>query len=525
MESLFIWIVMIAGAAIAMLGVFLVASEKELKKKRQELDTVLAKLEGGTPMTAAESPASSSGNRTELVELRARNQELERNLAAAASHSESGKSSDEELTMALRNVEIAQTNAQWLQSTNEKLKNELDDLQKRFETNSAQHHAVPQAANSASADERQRQLENEVADLQQQLADQRAKIRDVENLEHKLENVDAIEMNHREEKHSLEARIAELEKELAVATINANEFETLTQRLAESERFLQSLRAERQSFDEELATWEARAKSAEDDSRRLTALREPFDKLLAKQALLEEQQREYQQALAELSKVVAKPEVSTSPVAGFNEFRAAPLAELQTTTNERNFTEDAAIATSEQVIAAANSDKKPRRLFGLFPAVIMVAAGGTLAAGLWHMNNSGTTAPASVTASALPEHRQLKVEAPPVVAVDTVEAKKIDEPAASESQATPPNAERKVAPVKPIQTARIEANISGTYEVTHSSRVYTAPSELSQAMGEVEPGTKVSVVSGKNGWLEIHSKYGRPPGYIRKDSARLAAAN
>jgi len=36
---------------------------------------------------------------------------------------------------------------------------------------------------------------------------------------------------------------------------------------------------------------------------------------------------------------------------------------------------------------------------------------------------------------------------------------------------------------------------------------------------------KVNVVNGKDGWLEIHSKHGRPPGFIRRESARAAPQN
>jgi hypothetical protein len=36
----------------------------------------------------------------------------------------------------------------------------------------------------------------------------------------------------------------------------------------------------------------------------------------------------------------------------------------------------------------------------------------------------------------------------------------------------------------------------------------------------------VSVVNRRDGWLEIHSKHGRPPGFIRTEvAARVAAQN
>ena len=52
MDTMFIWIV--AGAAIGLLGIFLVASERELKSKRHELEELKHKL--------ADGPASAISN-------------------------------------------------------------------------------------------------------------------------------------------------------------------------------------------------------------------------------------------------------------------------------------------------------------------------------------------------------------------------------------------------------------------------------------------------------------------------------
>jgi hypothetical protein len=72
----------------------------------------------------------------------------------------------------------------------------------------------------------------------------------------------------------------------------------------------------------------------------------------------------------------------------------------------------------------------------------------------------------------------------------------------------------------------LPSRVAGTYEITPASRVYAAPSESSQPIGDIEPGVKVSVVNRRDGWLEIHSKHGRPPGFIRTEvAARVAAQN
>ena len=75
-------------------------------------------------------------------------------------------------------------------------------------------------------------------------------------------------------------------------------------------------------------------------------------------------------------------------------------------------------------------------------------------------------------------------------------------------------------PVKP------EARVAAIYKTTRTSRIYAAPTEFSPRIGDIEPGMKVSVVNSRDGWLEVHSKHGRPPGFIRRDvAARVADQN
>jgi len=38
-------------------------------------------------------------------------------------------------------------------------------------------------------------------------------------------------------------------------------------------------------------------------------------------------------------------------------------------------------------------------------------------------------------------------------------------------------------------------------------------------VGNIGPGTKLNVVDSSDGWLEIRSKHGRPPGFVRQDAA------
>jgi len=98
------------------------------------------------------------------------------------------------------------------------------------------------------------------------------------------------------------------------------------------------------------------------------------------------------------------------------------------------------------------------------------------------------------------------------------------EPAIKESSA--PLVNESHDSIKPSAPAQAAHRVAGTYEVTRMSRVYAAPSERSQSLGDIETGTKVSVVGSHDGWLEVHSKHGRPLGYIRKEAAaRIAGQN
>lgn len=527
MESMFIWIVVFAGAAIALLAVFLVASEKELKKKRLEIDQLLTKL-GDTPVTLVASEPSEMApglNSLELDQLRSRNQELETELAAVSSKLQSGANTEEELELVQRNVEIAKSNAQWLQTSNDELKVQVEDLITRLEASEAR--AKASASGSLGSVDRQRELEREVADLRQQLSASRSQSRELDGVEPKFANVNVIESNHREEKTRLEAKIVELEKELSAASAaRTNEVDSIREQLAESERIQRLMSDERRGLEQEMTRWQARVKEAEEQSRQLSALQEPFDELLAKHSALEERQREYHGAMARFSQLIAKSNDRSPVAAWFNEFQAAaPIVEARhAPIGDGIFEADAAAVSPAQIIAAAQTAQKPKRRFGLFPVVIALIFGGSLTALFWGMQGSDTT----TTASALPVVSENKAATAPVPAA-------LPEPASSEPPAPPlapaakevstPAVKEKAQPAKAAEVAKVQQPVAGTYEITQSSRVYAAPSELSQQMGDIEPGVRVNVVNSKNGWLEIHSKHGRPPGFIRKEGARVAAQN
>lgn len=66
----------------------------------------------------------------------------------------------------------------------------------------------------------------------------------------------------------------------------------------------------------------------------------------------------------------------------------------------------------------------------------------------------------------------------------------------------------------------------GVYETTQATAVHESPSSSSRAISRIGAGTRINVVSSAGEWLEVRSKHGNPPGYVRSADARpIARAN
>lgn len=65
----------------------------------------------------------------------------------------------------------------------------------------------------------------------------------------------------------------------------------------------------------------------------------------------------------------------------------------------------------------------------------------------------------------------------------------------------------------------------GSYETLRDTAVYEEASSASRKVATIPRGTKVNVVGSVGDWLEVRSKHGKPPGYIRRDDARYMGAN
>jgi hypothetical protein len=339
--------------------------------------------------------------------------------------------------------------------------------------------------------------------------------------------LESLETSHSEERQTLENQISQLNREITSGAERLRELDDLRQRLAEAEQSRQTLQEERRRFEQESQQWQTRVAEAEEQRNRFAALQGPFSQLLAKHAAMEERQRDYQEAWASFSHLMAGSDDTTNPSAqNGGHFTAMAPIESSQPVNSDTVTTQPAMAIPEQVVAAAQSQPQSKRRFGIFPAVIVLTAAGALTAALWRGRTEVPSKPAA-SASAMPIRSDVKGPSERKV-MATNSASAIGEPTATLKLATREEPKSTInvnnPPTQTLQRAKAET-AAGTYETTQASRVYAAPNEFSQQVGDIEPGVKVNVVNAKNGWLEIHSKYGRPPGYIRKEAARLASQN
>ena len=70
----------------------------------------------------------------------------------------------------------------------------------------------------------------------------------------------------------------------------------------------------------------------------------------------------------------------------------------------------------------------------------------------------------------------------------------------------------------PLPSTRPAA--AGVYETVRETPVYDNPSSQGRVVSQIRGGTRINVVSSGGNWLEVRSKHGNPPGYVRSDDAR-----
>lgn len=113
------------------------------------------------------------------------------------------------------------------------------------------------------------------------------------------------------------------------------------------------------------------------------------------------------------------------------------------------------------------------------------------------------------------------------LAATRVAAAQAAKPAQRQADPLPPArvANRPADPIPPAPKpapARRGAE-PGSYETVRATTVHQEPVNSSKVVSQIDKGTLVNVVRSSGDWLEVRSKHGNPPGFIRRDDAILVS--
>lgn len=266
------------------------------------------------------------------------------------------------------------------------------------------------------------------------------------------------------QQEKLEDLIRDLERDLSEGKSQVVALEETYKRLEESERLCQELAGENRRLLAEISAWQERCARGEESERQLRALRRQLQTLEAEHARAVERNLQLEPGIAASGLTAGAPSARNS----------ALMAAI------------AAYAARAKQAAQSWVGENRRVAAGLAGVLVLVLA----------------------AVLALPGSKPERPDRPPT-------------PFSERGAGAEPVPEAAVKPAA-VQSA---PRVRGVFQTIRPTRVYSEPSEDSDRVADIGKGTRVNVVNGRNGWLEIHSKHGRPPGFIRRDAAERVASN
>lgn len=315
MDDFSLWVLIFAGGAIGLLGVFLAASERELKKMRREVETLVAQLENGPKTVTLDNPIGDPSADTNAATKAGTNeQELQDRIACLTAELEASRKSADELRNQEDTSKSEQTALVELRATNQRLEGEIAHLKAELQSAAGRINALDDGQNAAHDRSR---LENVIADLQNQLETRRAGEEELAAARLQLTEYKSRETTLEEEQKHAQARIRELQQELSAANEATQNLRAIHDRATEMERLYRNAKDEIRRLEEECSRWQERVSSGEDQKRR-AALRQHLDELQSKQAALIERHRQFQNGLSDAIRLLevppeAVPEAAAAP--------------------------------------------------------------------------------------------------------------------------------------------------------------------------------------------------------------------
>jgi len=558
MDTIFIWI--IAGATIGLLGIFLVASERELKSKRQELQDLRNKLtDVPVPESSLASAGAHPGEDGLTAELAAKNEQLLQEVSALSKKLEGSESQLEQLETLRAHLNSKESEVTELRWDRERLQSEIATLKAGSQSDSS-HSSEPNSNSDTQA---------EITALKEQLEASQVKIRDLERAQESLTGNESRETPFEEVRSRLEANNLHLQNELASERKKNQALEANHTQLSEIEQRYHELSQVNLRLQEENSQLQQHLGQHNFHEERWLMLRQRLEGLQARQAEVSEQERVIQEEILAISQLldvipeyVAEPEslnsihyarnnvVELTPNDHLEIGNRAPMEHgsfepeesdiyVSSVDKTNGFSSEGQHQNSPDLATAVAGNptselsgpglKTKKRRFGIFSAALgVLAVSGVVAASFLSKDS---------------EHKSVSAQLPTPAsnkqpAGFATASNRLSSPTrastASAYKPTPENQDNsfpQTSPLDPRSTKTSERNTGAitsetplpttweSYEIVRPTRVFSAPSEHSQLVANIEPGTQVNVVDSRNGWLEIRSKHGRPPGFIQKTAA------
>jgi hypothetical protein len=560
MDTIFIWL--IAGAAIGLLGIFLVASERELKSKRQELQDLRNKL---TDVPVRDSfPTSADahpGEDATSAELVTKNELLLQEVSSLSKKLEGSESQLEQLDTLRAHLNSKESEITELRWDRERLQSEIATLKARLASD------VPRSNEPNSSPEK----EAEITALKEQLEANQVTIRDLEKAREALTGIEFRETAFEELRSRLEANNLHLQNELASEREKNQALEANRMQVVEIEERYQELSEANLRLQEENSQLQQHLGQNHFHEERWFMLRQRLEGLQARQAEVSEQERVIQEEILAIGQLLdLVPEYAPEPESP-NSVHYARNKVLELTPNDRldmqhrdtiergsfetagsdihvssvdktngfssevqhqnstDLTTAAAVANqASKELSRPGSETKKRR-FGIFSAALgVLAVSGVLAASFLSKDSEHKPSiaqlppPAPNKQPAGLETATDRLSSATTASVTSASQPVLENQDKSFSQTSPLDSRNTKTSEKTVRAMASEKPFSKSwesYEIVRPTRVFSAPSERSQLIANIEPGTQVNVVDSRNGWLEIRSKHGRPPGFIPKTAA------
>jgi chromosome segregation ATPase len=306
MEDISLWMLIFAGGAVGLLGVFLAASERELKKTRREVETLVARLGNSPKIVTLDNPVEPQPvDYNAATAAAAKEQELQDRIANLTSELEASRNSVEEFRSQRDLLKSDHVELLELRAINQQLEGEISHLKGELQSAESRVNAARDDGQDAAND--RAKLESVIADMQNQLEAHRMRGEELAAARQRLAEYESRETIHIDEQKNAQAQIRGLQQELFAAKEQAQNLHAAHDRVTEMERLYQQAKNEIRHLEEECSRWQERVGGGDDQKRRGALLRQQLDELQSKQAALIERHRQFQNDLTVAIRLLEVP--------------------------------------------------------------------------------------------------------------------------------------------------------------------------------------------------------------------------